>query len=65
MKKSILCASLLSVFMLTACDKTYTVEYFNEHHDERMAMLKKCNNGEVDSESQNCRNAGKSGLEHP
>lgn len=48
---------ILVVLFLTGCDNNKTVEYWNEHPDERADYLKKCSNGDVDRSSQNCENA--------
>ncbi|HEN3303484.1 TPA: EexN family lipoprotein [Yersinia enterocolitica] len=64
MKKFILAVCVLPVFLLTACDKTYTVDYFEKNPDFRAEFNKKCHNGENDPESLNCRNAAKSAQAH-
>lgn len=64
MKKILSLTCILSVFLLTACDKTYTVDYFDKNPDFRAEFNKKCKNGETDPESLNCRNAAKSAQAH-
>jgi hypothetical protein len=58
---------LLSIFIiitttifLTGCEKNYTVEYWNSHKEERNVYLKKCRNGDINRDSQNCENARRS-----
>lgn len=49
---------ILMFFILNGCnEKNYTVDYFNAHSEERKLFLKKCANGEIDRNSQNCENA--------
>jgi hypothetical protein len=55
---------LLSIFIITTttifllgCEKNYTVEYWNSHKEERNVYLKKCANGDINRNSQNCENA--------
>jgi len=62
MKKTILL--LTAVCALSACDKTYTVDYFDKNADFRKEYKAKCHNGEYDPESLNCRNAAKSAQKH-
>lgn len=63
---------LLSIFIITTttifllgCEKNYTVEYWNSHKEERNVYLKKCANGDINRDSQNCENARISLSEDP
>ena len=55
-KLSLFIITTITIF-LVGCEKNYTVEYWNSHKDERNAYLKKCRNGDVNRNSENCENA--------
>ena len=50
---------LITALFLFGCDKTYTVEEFE--NDEKLTdeYQKKCQNGEIDGDSLNCQNSRK------
>jgi PBP1b-binding outer membrane lipoprotein LpoB len=55
--KKLLSISIITAMFLSGCDENYTVEYWNSHKDERKIYLRKCANGDVQRDSQNCENA--------
>lgn len=65
MKKIMLPLLFIPTLFLVGCEKNYTVKYFDEHSDERIEYLKKCGNGDVDRNSQNCENARISNEHQP
>ena len=48
---------IFSVFLVSACEKNYTVEDFLKDNSLRNEYVKKCNNGELLKDNQNCINA--------
>lgn len=57
MKKILLLC--FSLFFITACEKTYTVDEFMKDDNLRKSFVAKCNNGELHREDLNCLNAKK------
>lgn len=54
MKKIIYLMGLCSVFLLSGCEETKSVEWWSEHHDEAVKKEVECK--KAGSDSQNCRN---------
>lgn len=56
MKKFISTLTILSCFLLAACeDKVYEVSYYTEHLEQAQDVVEKCSKG--DMSGQNCENA--------
>lgn len=56
MKKFISTLTILSCFLLAACeDKVYDVSYYTEHLEQAQDVVEKCSKG--DMSGQNCENA--------
>ncbi|EHH3086471.1 TPA: EexN family lipoprotein [Salmonella enterica] len=61
MKNIFILSGLISVFLLTGCEETKSVDWWKDHHEEAIKKEAECK--KTGSDSQNCQNVKQANFE--